>query len=113
MGLVVAVICVVECAIHFCLPAKLPFNKVPAHFGAISNAFWCSNFTIAVLGTAGESAVGGFYNFSAYPILAITLCTGTLLGLLCNEGSTSSTRTPASGDGQSKKTKMLETQTNV
>ena len=113
VGLVVAVICVVECAIHFCLPAKLPFNKVPAHFGAISNAFWCSNFTIAVLGTAGESAVGGFYNFSAYPILAITLCTGTLLGLLCNEGlnfidpDTGKWRWPV------KKTKMLETQTNV
>lgn len=83
VGLVVAVICVVECAIHFCLPAKLPFNKVPAHFGAISNAFWCSNFTIAVL------------------------------GLLCNEGlnfidpDTGKWRWPV------KKTKMLETQTNV
>ena len=86
VGLVVGVICIVECAIHFCLPASLPFNKVPAHFGAISNSFWCSNLTIAVLGGAGHTAVGGFYNFTAYPILAITLCTGTLLGLICNEG---------------------------
>ena len=39
-----------------------------------------------MLGTAGHSAVGGFYNFSAYPFLAVTLCTGTLLGLICNEG---------------------------
>lgn len=86
VGVVVAVLCIVECAIHFCLPAWLPFNVVPAHFGAISNSFWTSNLTIAVLGGAGTSAVGGFYNFSAYPFLAITLCTGALLGLVCNEG---------------------------
>ena len=86
IALVVAVICIVECAIHFCLPASLPFNKVPAHFGAISNSFWCSNMSIAILGGAGATSVGGFYNFTAFPILAITLCTGTLLGLICNEG---------------------------
>ena len=86
VGVVVAVLCIVECAIHFCLPANLPFNKVAAQFGAISNSFWCSNLTIAVLGTTGRTSIGGMYNFSAYPFLIITLCTGTLLGLCCNEG---------------------------
>lgn len=86
IAIVVAVVCIVECAIHFCLPASLPFNKVPAHFGAISNSFWCSNMSIAILGGAGASSVGGFYNFTAFPILALTLCTGALLGLICNEG---------------------------
>lgn len=57
-----------------------------AQFGAISNSFWCSNLTISVLGTTGETSIGGMYNFTAFPILAITLCTGTLLGLVCNEG---------------------------
>ena len=86
MGVVIGLVCIVECAIHFCLPASLPFNKVPAHFGAISNSFWCSNLTIAVLGGAGHTSVGGCYNFSAFPILAITLCLGALLALICNEG---------------------------
>lgn len=85
IALVVAVVCTVECAIHFCLPAKLPFNVVPAHFGAISNCFWCSNMTIAILGP-GSTSIGGFYNFTVFPVVAVTLCTGTLLGLLCNEG---------------------------
>lgn len=85
IGLIVLVICTIECAIHFTALAKLPFSVVPAHFGAISNSFWCSNMTISILG-AGSTSIGGFYNFKAYPVLALTLCTGTLLGLICNEG---------------------------
>jgi hypothetical protein len=85
IAVVVAIVCVIECAIHFTLPSSLPFNVVPAHFGAISNSFWCSNMTIAIMGP-GRTAVGGFYNFKAYPILAITLCGGVVLGLCCNEG---------------------------
>lgn len=89
LGVVVALVCTVECAIHFTTPDIFPFkymNKVPAQFGAISNSFWCSNLTIAVLGGASASCKAGMYNFKAYPFLAITLCTGTLLGLCCNEG---------------------------
>ena len=85
IGLIVLIICTVECALHFTVLSNLPCSVVPAHFGAISNSFWCSNMTIAILGP-GKTAIGGFYNFKAYPILAITLCTGTLLGLICNEG---------------------------
>ena len=85
IAVVVAIVCIVECAIHCTLPSSLPFNVVPAHFGAISNSFWCSNMTIAIMGP-GRTAVGGFYNFKAYPILAITLCGGVVLGLCCNEG---------------------------
>ena len=83
--IVIAVICTVECAIHFVLPDWLPFNKVPAHFGAISNSFWCSNLTIALLGT-GKTSIGGMYNFSAFLFLTITLCCGVTLALICNEG---------------------------
>lgn len=85
VGVVVAVLCTIECAVHFCLPSWLPFNVVPAQFGAISNTFWTSNLTIAVLG-AGSSATAGFYNFKVLPITVITLCTGALLALVCNEG---------------------------
>lgn len=86
IGVVVAVVCVIQCAIHFNLPSWLPFNKVPAQFGAISNSFWCSNLAIAVFGTTGSTSIGGMYNFSIFHILMITLVTGTLLGLICNEG---------------------------
>jgi len=86
LGVVVAAVCTVECALHFCLPAKLPFNVVPAQFGAISNTFWCSNLSLLILGQGGRTAISGFYNFKAMPIVMITLCTGTLLGLICNEG---------------------------
>jgi hypothetical protein len=85
VGVVVAALCTVECAIHFCLPAKLPFNVVPAQFGAISMTFWTSNLTLAVIGP-GSTAKAAFYNFKVLPITMITLCTGTLLGLICNEG---------------------------
>lgn len=85
VGVVVAVLCTIECAIHFNLPSKLPFNVVPAQFGAISMTFWTSNLTVSVIGP-GTSAIGGFYNFQVLPVTMITLCTGTLLGLLCNEG---------------------------
>lgn len=85
VGLVVAVLCTVQCAIHFCLPSWLPCNVIPAQFGAISNTFWTSNLSLAVLG-AGESATAGFYNFGVLPITMITLCTGAVLALICNEG---------------------------
>lgn len=85
IAVVVAVICTIECALHFTVLGKLPISVVPAQFGAISNTFWVSNMSIAILGP-GASAIGGFYNFAAVPILMITLCTGTLLGLICNEG---------------------------
>ncbi len=85
IGLVVAVVCTVECAVHFVLPASLPFNVVPAQFGAVSNTFWASGLASAVLGP-GESATFGFYNFTPMPIVMITLCTGALLALICNEG---------------------------
>ena len=85
IGLIVLIICTVECALHFTVLAKLPISVVPAHFGAISNSFWCSNMTISILGP-GKTSLTGFYNFKAFPVLALTLCTGTLLGLLCNEG---------------------------
>jgi hypothetical protein len=83
---VIAVLCIIECAIHFNLPAGLQINVVPAHFGAISSTFWTCNLTVAVTGTAGSSAIGGFYNFSAIPFLMLTLVGGVTLGLICNEG---------------------------
>lgn len=67
IALVVAVICIVECAIHFCLPASLPFNKVPAHFGAISNSFWCSNMSIAILGGRRRHLGGRLLQFHRIP----------------------------------------------
>ena len=82
----VGIICVVECALHFTVLSKLPISVVPAQFGAISSSFWCSNLAIAVLGTAGQTAVNGVYNFAAFPMLAITLVGGATLALLCNEG---------------------------
>lgn len=82
----IGIICVVECAIHFTVLGSLPISVVPAHFGAISNTFWCSNLTMAVLGTAGKTAVNGGYNFTALGILALTLVCGVTLGLCCNEG---------------------------
>lgn len=85
IAVVVAVVCTIECALHFTVLGSLPFSVVPAQFGAISNTFWTSNMAIALLGP-GASAIGGFYNFSAVPVLMLTLCTGTLLGLICNEG---------------------------
>lgn len=85
IAVVVAVVCTVECALHFTVLSKLPFSVVPAQFGAISNTFWCSNMSIAILGP-GASAIGGFYNFQAVPVLMLTLCGGALLGLICNEG---------------------------
>lgn len=83
---VIAVLCTIECALHFNLPAAMQINVIPAHFGAISNTFWSSNLTLAATGAAGRSAIGGFYNFSAIPFTMITLVGGVTLGLLCNEG---------------------------
>ncbi len=83
---VIGVLCTLECAIHFNLPAKMQINVVPAHFGAISSTFWCCNLTVAVTGTAGATAIGGFYNFSGIPFIMLTLVGGVTLGLLCNEG---------------------------
>lgn len=37
---VIAVLCTIECALHFNLPASMQINVVPAHFGAISSTFW-------------------------------------------------------------------------
>lgn len=85
IALIVAIVCTVECALHFTVLSKLPFSVVPAHFGAISNAFWLSNLTCSILGP-GATSVGGFYNFTAFPILVLTLIGGTLLGLVCQEG---------------------------
>jgi hypothetical protein len=85
-GLVVGIVCTVECGIHFILPENLPFNVIPAHFGAISSSFWCAALTILATGEAGRTSIGGCYNLKAFPILGVTLCTGALLGLVCNEG---------------------------
>lgn len=85
IAVVVAVVCTVECALHFTVLSKLPFSVVPAQFGAISNTFWCSNMSISILGP-GATAIGGFYNFAAIPVLMLTLCGGALLGLVCQEG---------------------------
>lgn len=86
MSVVVAVICFIECSLHFTVLAKLPISHVSAQFGAICNAFWCSNATVAALG-AGSTSVGGFYNFSGFGVLAITLVGGAFLALVCNEGA--------------------------
>ena len=83
---VIAGVCVLQCALHFNLPPKMQTNVVPAQFGAISSTFWCCNLTIAVTSTPGATAIGGFYNFSAVGCLMATLVGGVTLGLLCNEG---------------------------
>lgn len=85
-AIVISVLCTIECAIHFNLPAKMQINVVPAHFGGISSTFWCSNLALAVIGTPGETAVGSFYNFSGVPMVMATLVGGVTLGLICNEG---------------------------
>lgn len=85
IAVVVAIVCTIECALHFTVLSKLPISVVPAQFGAISNTFWCSNMSISILG-AGATAQAGFYNFAAVPVLMLTLCGGTLLGLMCQEG---------------------------
>ena len=82
----VGIICIIECALHFTVLGNLPISVVPAQFGAISSSFWCSNLTLAVLGEAGKTAANGGYNFAAFGMLAITLCCGATLALLCNEG---------------------------
>lgn len=82
---VIAVLCTIECAIHFNLPPAMQINVVPAQFGAISNTFWSSNLTLALLGP-GSTAIGGMYNFSAIITTMVTLIGGVTLGLLCNEG---------------------------
>lgn len=84
-GVVIGVLCTIECAIHFCLPSAIPINVVPAQFGGISNTFWTSNLALAVAGP-GQTAMASFYNFSMVPMIMATLVGGVCLGLFCNEG---------------------------
>jgi len=85
-GTVVVILVFVECTIHFSLPASWPINEVPAQFISVANVFWCSCLTKAVLGVPSESALSGFYNFTAMPVLTVTLCYGIVMALVCGEG---------------------------